>query len=100
MRHEPGTTVVSGGRLFDGTGSAPIPDAAVVVTDGRIAWAGAARDGECTPHRRGRGAHPRRTSTMPSSWAPPGCGTFTYGGAGQCHRASSKSMRMALMSQW
>ena len=44
MRHEPGTTVVSGGRLFDGTGSAPIPDAAVVVTDGRIAWAGAARD--------------------------------------------------------
>lgn len=44
MRHEPGTTVVSGGRLFDGTGSAPLADAAVVVTDGRIAWAGAARD--------------------------------------------------------
>lgn len=44
MRHEPGTTVVSGGRLFDGTGSASLADAAVVVTDGRIAWAGAARD--------------------------------------------------------
>lgn len=44
MRTERGTTVISGGRLFDGTGSKALADAAVVIVDGRIAWAGAARD--------------------------------------------------------
>jgi len=44
MRDEPGTTVIAGGRLFDGTGTGTLADAAVVVTDGRITWVGAARD--------------------------------------------------------
>ncbi|MFM7248404.1 MAG: amidohydrolase family protein [Planctomycetaceae bacterium] len=44
MRTEPGTTVISGGRLFDGTGSKSLADGAVVVTDGMITWAGTARD--------------------------------------------------------
>lgn len=43
MRSEAGTTVITGGRLFDGTGTPAIPDAAVVVTDGTIRWAGPAR---------------------------------------------------------
>ncbi len=43
MRSEPGTTVISNGRLFDGTGTPAIPDAAVVVTDGTIRWVGPAR---------------------------------------------------------
>jgi imidazolonepropionase-like amidohydrolase len=42
MRREPGTTVISNGRLFDGTGAAPVADGALVVTDGVIAYAGAA----------------------------------------------------------
>ena len=40
MRNETGTTVIRGGRLFDGTGSAPVPDAALVITDGVVTYAG------------------------------------------------------------
>lgn len=42
MRSEPGTTVIRGGRLFDGTGKAPVPDAALVFTDGVVTYAGPA----------------------------------------------------------
>jgi len=42
MRSEPGTTVITNGRLFDGTGAAPLADAAIVVTDGVIAFVGPA----------------------------------------------------------
>ena len=42
MRSEPGTTVIGGGRLFDGTGNAPLPDAALVITDGVVTYAGPA----------------------------------------------------------
>lgn len=37
-----GTTLVTGGQLIDGTGSPPIAGAALVVTDGRIAYVGTA----------------------------------------------------------
>jgi imidazolonepropionase-like amidohydrolase len=37
-----GTTLISNGRLVDGTGAAPVEDGAVLVRHGRIAYAGAA----------------------------------------------------------
>ncbi len=40
MEQARGTTVVAGGTLIDGTGAAPVANGAVVVTDGRIAFAG------------------------------------------------------------
>ena len=40
MRHETGTTVIRGGRLFDGTGAAAVADAALVISDGVVAYAG------------------------------------------------------------
>jgi imidazolonepropionase-like amidohydrolase len=40
MKLASGTTVIKNGRLVDGTGAAPLADAAVVMTDGRIAYAG------------------------------------------------------------
>jgi imidazolonepropionase-like amidohydrolase len=42
MKTAEGVSILTNGRLVDGTGSAPIPDAAVVVKDGRIAYAGPA----------------------------------------------------------
>jgi imidazolonepropionase-like amidohydrolase len=42
MRSEPGTTVITNGRLFDGTGAAPLADAAIVITDGLITAVGPA----------------------------------------------------------
>ncbi len=43
MKLAPGTTVVTNGLLLDGNGGPPLPDASVVVTDGRIAYAGPSR---------------------------------------------------------
>ena len=40
MKSAEGWAVISDGRLIDGTGAAPIRDGAVVVRDGRIAYAG------------------------------------------------------------
>jgi imidazolonepropionase-like amidohydrolase len=40
MKLATGTTVSSNGQLIDGTGAAPIRDAALVITDGRITYAG------------------------------------------------------------
>jgi imidazolonepropionase-like amidohydrolase len=42
MKSAQGTTLIHNGQLVDGTGAAPIADAAVVVRDGKIAYAGAA----------------------------------------------------------
>lgn len=40
MKTAIGTTVISNGQLVDGTGAAPLPDAALVIRDGRIVYAG------------------------------------------------------------
>lgn len=40
MRSAEGTTVIANGRLITGTGAPPVADAAVVIQDGRIAYAG------------------------------------------------------------
>ncbi|MFO0800754.1 MAG: amidohydrolase family protein [Gemmataceae bacterium] len=43
MNLAPGPTVVTNGTLIDGNGGPPVPDATVVVRDGRIAYAGPSR---------------------------------------------------------
>lgn len=42
MKNARGATVVSNGRLFDGTGAAAVPDAVLLLQDGKIAYAGPA----------------------------------------------------------
>ena len=42
MKLATGTTVISNGQLVDGTGAAPVPGGAVVIENGRIAYAGPA----------------------------------------------------------
>jgi imidazolonepropionase-like amidohydrolase len=42
MKLASGTTIIDNGQLFDGTGAPPAPNAAVVIRDGRIAYAGPA----------------------------------------------------------
>jgi imidazolonepropionase-like amidohydrolase len=42
MRTASGTTLIKNGELLDGTGAAGVADAAVVIVDGRIAYAGPA----------------------------------------------------------
>jgi imidazolonepropionase-like amidohydrolase len=42
MKTATGTTLIRNGRLIDGTGAAPVPDAALLLRDGRIAYAGPA----------------------------------------------------------
>jgi imidazolonepropionase-like amidohydrolase len=42
MKTAAGTTVVSNGRLVDGTGKPPVTDGALLIRDGRIAYAGPA----------------------------------------------------------
>ncbi len=44
MRLASGSTVIKNGQIVDGTGSPPIPDGAVVVEDGRIAFVGSLVD--------------------------------------------------------
>src|SRR4051812_25230341 len=39
-----GTTLITHGQLIDGTGRAPIPDASILISEGLIAYAGAAAD--------------------------------------------------------
>lgn len=43
MKLATGATVISGGRLIDGSGAAPIGDAIVLIENGKIAYAGPAR---------------------------------------------------------
>lgn len=49
MKREPGTTVIDNGSLVDGTGAAPVAQARVVVTDGKIAYAGPTRGAPPAP---------------------------------------------------
>ena len=49
MKTSQGTTLVSNGRLIDGTGKPPVPDAALIITDGRIVYAGPAADAPAVP---------------------------------------------------
>lgn len=44
MKPASGVTVIRNGRLVDGTGKPPVPDAAVFIRDGLISYAGPARD--------------------------------------------------------
>jgi len=50
MQTADGTTIVTNGQLIDGTGAAPVQDAALVIVDGTITYAGpAARAPELPP---------------------------------------------------
>src|ERR1043165_5157281 len=49
MKTSTGTTVITNGQLIDGTGKPPVPDAALVIRDGRIAYAGLAAGGPEVP---------------------------------------------------
>jgi imidazolonepropionase-like amidohydrolase len=42
MKTATGTTLIRNGRLLDGTGGPPVPNAALLIRDGRIAYAGPA----------------------------------------------------------
>ncbi|HEY8506405.1 MAG TPA: amidohydrolase family protein, partial [Gemmataceae bacterium] len=42
MKTAAGATLVRNGTLIDGTGAPPVPDAALLIRDGRIAYAGPA----------------------------------------------------------
>lgn len=52
MKLQPGTTLIINGQLIDGTGAPPVPDAAVVVTDGVITHAGPACEAPPCPGAR------------------------------------------------
>jgi imidazolonepropionase-like amidohydrolase len=49
LKRKLGITVIENGTLVDGTGAMPVVDASVMVTDGKIAYAGLARDAPPTP---------------------------------------------------
>jgi len=49
MKSATGTTTLSNGTLIDGTGVPPVPSAAVVVTDGRVTYAGPAKGAPPAP---------------------------------------------------
>lgn len=49
MKTATGLTFVENGQLIDGTGSPPVPNAAVVIVDGRICYAGPAIDAPAVP---------------------------------------------------
>jgi imidazolonepropionase-like amidohydrolase len=50
MKAASGTTLVHNGQLIDGTGSPPIPNAVVLIQDGRIAYAGPAHGAPPAPN--------------------------------------------------
>jgi imidazolonepropionase-like amidohydrolase len=49
MKTASGSTIIFGGQLIEGTGAAPIPRAALVLQDGRIAYAGPAAQAPTVP---------------------------------------------------
>ncbi|MFM2168503.1 MAG: hypothetical protein RIS79_2874 [Verrucomicrobiota bacterium] len=52
MKLQPGSTLITHGQLIDGTGAAPVPNAAVIVTDGLITYAGPAAEAPPAPDAR------------------------------------------------
>ncbi|MDP1591709.1 MAG: amidohydrolase family protein [Prosthecobacter sp.] len=52
MKLQPGITVVKNGQLIDGTGKPAIPNAALVIENGLITYAGPAADAPWTPDAR------------------------------------------------
>ena len=64
MKTASGVTVISNGQLVDGTGRPPVPDAAVVARDGRIAYAGPVREAP-TPGPDARHLDARGGTIMP-----------------------------------
>ena len=52
MKTATGTTVIKNGRLVDGTGAPPVADAALVIRDGRVAYAGPAAGAPALPPER------------------------------------------------
>ena len=71
MKTATGTTVIHNGQLIDGTGAAPVPDAALVVADGRVAYAGPAAQAPTPPPdaERSRGSPGRPCSRSGGSAA-------------------------------
>jgi imidazolonepropionase-like amidohydrolase len=49
MKTTQGVTLIANGRLVDGTGTPTVPDAAVIVKDGKITYAGPARGAPAVP---------------------------------------------------
>jgi imidazolonepropionase-like amidohydrolase len=49
MKLAQGVTLIFNGQLIDGTGAPPVPDGAVVVENGRIAYAGRAAQTPLVP---------------------------------------------------
>jgi len=49
MKTASGTTIISNGQLIDGTGKAPVANAALVMRDGYIVYAGPAADAPAVP---------------------------------------------------
>ena len=45
MKLATGSTLITGGQVIDGTGAAPLKNAAVLIEGGRIAYVGPADDG-------------------------------------------------------
>lgn len=52
MKLQPGTTVIKNGQLVDGTGRPAVPNAAVIITEGVITYAGPAADAPPAPDAR------------------------------------------------
>lgn len=52
MKLQPGTTVIKNGQLVDGTGRPAVPNAAVIITEGIITYAGPAADAPPAPDAR------------------------------------------------
>jgi imidazolonepropionase-like amidohydrolase len=49
MKISTGTTIISNGQLISGTGALPVPNAVLVIRDGRIAYAGPAAEAPALP---------------------------------------------------
>ena len=52
MKTSTGNTLITNGQLIDGSGAAPVPNAAVIVTDGFITYAGSAAEAPPLPDSR------------------------------------------------
>ncbi|MBE2281891.1 MAG: amidohydrolase family protein, partial [Prosthecobacter sp.] len=52
MKLQPGSTLITNGQLIDGTGAPPVPNAAVIVKEGLIEYAGPAADAPPVPDAR------------------------------------------------